>query len=932
MTNSSKCLSKMGQSIWYDNLSRDILRSGHLKKVIDDCGISGVSTNPAILEQAINGTRTYDNDLHALVDEGADIKSIFEGLIIPDVRETADLLLPLYRETQGMEGYVNVWATPDLAYDAEGTRTCAARLFDLVDRPNLMVRIAATEEGLRAAVDLLAQGVNLNMALVSCREQYDAVVAAYMEGLDKWFAGGGQPPGPVSVASITVSRVDVLVDELLHDVVDPMFRPMSWEALGRSAIANAGMIYAAYRKYFDEEPFERFNNLGARPQRLVWTSTGVKNPAFIDTYYVNALVAPGTITAMPPATLEAFLDHSKPGAPLLERVEEFADIFLKLQDMGVDLLRVGEALLDRGIRASCESMRDIYAGIDKRRTRLLRGWGHRSASLGELQQAVEQALQNCDRERLAKNVWESQPSVWKEEPAAAGEIIRRLGWLQSARVMQGETERLKSFTDSVREDGFTTVALIGSGGSILAAEVFRSCLGVADGYPELVVVDTTVPAAILEIERSLDLEHTLFIVSSKSGRTIEAMALFRYFWDKVEKAVAGEAGQRFVAITDPGTALGKLAAELGFRKVFLNPPDIGGRYSALSYFGLVPAALIGADIPRLLMRAAQAMEGGGPDVPALENPSVWLGVIMAEASGRNMDKLTFVISPNAAGFGSWLEELIAESTGKERKGVLPVTGETDGEPENYGRDRLFIYLRMDNDNTHDQFVSSMERAGHPVVTLRWHSPYDLGREIFRWEFATAIAGAILKLNPFDQPNVQESKELTRKLLELHALEGGLPAGERIALKDPDTPQRLMDFMGQVGPGDYVAINAFLGSGEENRQILQKVRMMLRDRHKTATSLGFGPRYLHSTGQFHKGGPTNGLFIMITADDTVDVPIPGQAYGFSALKAAQALGDYEALKRRGRRVVRIHLDHEEDLMELARLIEDIPQLRPENDTV
>jgi hypothetical protein len=424
----------------------------------------------------------------------------------------------------------------------------------------------------------------------------------------------------------------------------------------------------------------------------------------------------------------------------------------------------------------------------------------------------------------------------------------------------------------------------------------------------------------LGLERSVDIEHTLFIVSSKSGGTIEVLSLYKYFRSRMERLLGDQAGSRFIAITDPGTSLGKLASEHGFRKVFLNPPDIGGRFSAISYFGLVPAALIGVDLDRFLMRASQSVEASGPDVPALENAGSWLGAIMAQASLAGRDKLSFIISDKIKSLGHWLEQLIAESTGKEGKGILPIDAEPLGNPERYGQDRIFVYLRLDDDPTHDADVSALEQSGQPVVTLRMHTPYDVGREIFRWEFATAVAGIVLKIDPFDQPDVQKSKDITKRFLETYKKEGLLPGGEHLKSDDPGLALALREFMSPMKQGDYLAFNAFISPSADNLNILQSLRVAVRDGLKIATTAGFGPRYLHSTGQIHKGGAAQGFYVQITANDAEDVAIPGEAYSFGTLKSAQAQGDYEALKQKGRPIIRVHLASESDMWNLVETFE------------
>ena len=429
---------------------------------------------------------------------------------------------------------------------------------------------------------------------------------------------------------------------------------------------------------------------------------------------------------------------------------------------------------------------------------------------------------------------------------------------------------------------------------------------------DLRVIDSTVPDAVLDIERSMDLRKTLFIVSSKSGATVEVMSLFNYFHHRMRELVGASAGKHFIAITDPGTSLGKLAAEKKFRKNFLNPSDIGGRFSALSYFGLVPAALIGVDISFLLIRAAQSVEGSGHDAPALESPAAWLGAIMAGGALTGQDKLTFIISPPLDAFGCWLEQLLAESLGKDGKGVLPIVGESVGSPDAYGADRIFVYMRLDGDSTHDLTVSELERAGFPVVTLRMHGAYDIGREIFRWEFATAVAGEILGVNPFDQPNVQESKDITAGTLKTYSSEGTIPQCHFLEADDHDFAGQIQGFVSQVKPGDYVAFCAFISPSTANHAQLDRLRTLVRDRFKVAVTVGFGPRYLHSTGQLHKGGPNKGHFIVITSKDVDDFPVPKANYSFGLLKETQALGDVEALRKRDRRVVWVRLNDDSQL--------------------
>ncbi|MGO9570063.1 MAG: bifunctional transaldolase/phosoglucose isomerase [Desulfomonilaceae bacterium] len=920
MTNPLRAINALGQSVWYDNLSRDLLKSGELSKMIEEDGVSGVTSNPTIFEKAIGSERIYDNDLHFLVDTGADVPAIYESLVVQDIRDAADLLMPTHEKTAGADGYVSLEVSPALAYDTNGTMAEVRRLFALVNRKNLMIKVPATPEGLFAVKELIGSGININITLIFSLEQYRNVAEAYIEGMEKWVSEGGDPRKVASVASFFVSRVDTMIDERLQEFADPNLKTIAPTLLGKAGTANAKLAYSLYKELFHGDRFAELKARGARPQRVLWASTSTKNPNYPDTYYVDNLLGPETVNTMPPVTLQAYRDHGQAVPHLQEGLDEARDLYPQLETLGIYVEDIMDRLLENGVKSFADSFEMLMEGIRTKRTRLLRGWGHRSASLGELQKPVDDILFQFDKDKVAEGIWAGDVSLWSDDPEKLSIISQRLGWLQAVETMMGEKQRLRDFADEIRSAGFTCAVLLGMGGSSLASDVFISCFGQADGYLDLRALDSTVPAAILDLERSVDLEHTLFIVSSKSGGTIEVLSLYKYFRSLMERLWGDEAGARFIAITDPGTSLGKLASEHGFRRVFLNPPDIGGRFSAISYFGLVPAALIGTDLDRLLMRASQSVEASGPEVPALENAGSWLGAIIAQASLAGRDKLSFIISGKIRSFGCWLEQLIAESTGKEGKGILPTDGTPIGDPGSYGRDRIFVYLRMDDDPTHDVDVSAIEQSGQPVITLRLHSPYDIGREIFRWEFATAVAGIVLKIDPFDQPDVQESKDITKRFLEIYKKEGRIPGGEHLKGDDPELASALREFMRPIKQGDYLAFNAFVRPNAGNLNILQGLRVAVRDRLKIATTAGFGPRYLHSTGQIHKGGPAEGFYVQITADDPEDVEIPGEAYSFGTLKSAQAQGDYEALKIKRRPIVRVHLASESDMWNLVEAFE------------
>jgi glucose-6-phosphate isomerase len=499
---------------------------------------------------------------------------------------------------------------------------------------------------------------------------------------------------------------------------------------------------------------------------------------------------------------------------------------------------------------------------------------------------VTERLQQMDRDRIVERIWRRDHAVWKDDPT---EITDRLGWLTVSDLMHERIGELEAFAEQAAADGFETAVLLGMGGSSLAAEVFVRTFGSADGALELIVLDTTHPATIERVAGELELDRTVFIVASKSGGTTETLSHLAFFWDRASD------GSRFVAITDPRTSLETLARERGFRSVFLNPDDIGGRYSALSYFGLVPAAVIGAPLHEVLDGAGEMRTASERTVSAARSPGATLGALMGESASAGRDKLTLALPEEIAGFGSWVEQLIAESTGKENVGVVPVVGEPLGRPDAYGRDRVFVAI-----GEHEG-LDELEHVGHPVARLPYDGREQIGGEFFRWEMATAIAGHVLGINPFDQPNVQEAKDATKAVLASGSVE------------DPGFDD-LGVLLKQVNEGDYAAILAYLDRTSETEDAIERVRLAIRDRYGVATTTGFGPRYLHSTGQLHKGGPNDGVFIQVVdAGRSADVPIPGQPYTFGTLIDAQALGDLRSLRERGRRVARVTL---EQLMEVA----------------
>jgi transaldolase/glucose-6-phosphate isomerase len=589
---------------------------------------------------------------------------------------------------------------------------------------------------------------------------------------------------------------------------------------------------------------------------------------------------------------------------------------------------VTDKLLAEGLQLFSDAFSKLLNAVEKQTRHAGAGRLNRlTYTLPEpLGSAVQGSLAEWRAEAKVRKLWGRDASLWSGRDEA-----QWLGWLGITNGQLAHIERLTAITEAARRVGFSHVLLLGMGGSSLGPQVIKTTFGAISGFPELHVLDSTDPAQVKAFENKVDLKNTLFIVSSKSGSTLEPNVFKQYFFDRIEQLVGPqEAGSRFVAITDPGSKMQQIAERDGFRRVFLGWPNIGGRYSVLSDFGLVPAAIMGVDVAKFLDRTDEMVCACMPSVPVAENPGIVLGTILGVAAQEfGRDKVTIVASPGIVDLGAWLEQLLAESTGKDGKGLIPIDREALGKPEVYGRDRLFAYLRLASapDATQDASVDALERAGHPVVRIVVDDPYDLGEEFFRWQFATAVAGSILGVHPFDQPDVEVSKIATRKLTDEYEKSEVLPHDTPIfttkgielytdesnvaVLAKPvngtlTLAQILEAHLNRLNEGDYFAILAYLDMNEAYERVLQEIRVRTRDIKRVATCLEFGPRFLHSTGQAYKGGPNTGVFLQITCTDAVDLPVPGRKYSFGVVKAAQARGDFEVLMERDRRALRVHL--------------------------
>jgi transaldolase / glucose-6-phosphate isomerase len=906
-------LHEYGQSIWYDNIQRRLLTNGDFAEMISNGDIRGVTSNPAIFHKAISNSKDYDAALKPMAWSGWSAEEIFYQLAIEDIQAAADLFLPLYEQSNRGDGYVSLEVSPLLARDAAGTSREAKLLWERVNRPNLMIKIPATIQGLEAIKETVSFGINVNVTLIFSLERYEQVIKAYMEGLEER-AAAGLPIGSIaSVASFFVSRVDSKVDQRLVALNQPEDTDC---LMGKAALSNARLAYALFKKHFYSDRFSQLEKKAARPQRPLWASTGTKNPEYSDVLYIDELIAPFSVNTVPPATLDAFRDHGEPSLSLEGKEEESQKVFDDLGNLGISMRKITDSLEEEGVQAFADAYHMLLDTLDQRLKEA-------QAELGPLQTAVQMRVNQLAESDTVNRIFLHDPTIWTNNPEDRLEISNRLGWLKAPEEGMGLISDLNRFAEKCQEDGFTHALLLGMGGSSLAPEVMRNILGVGSinehDALDLSILDSTHPEQVKTAFDRSAIEQTLYIVSSKSGSTSEVLAFLDYFWGKAKLALGEKAAQHFVAITDPGSKLVMIARERNFRHVFLADPNVGGRYSALTAFGLVPSALMGHNVGKLLKRAQQMSNECSPDIPTGRNPGLVLGALIGEAATQGYDKLRIISDPELIAFGSWMEQLIAESSGKQGKGIIPVDGELVGMPPENEKDRLFVYLSHNGKSA--SLLEQLQSAGHPVVELSIPDLNDLGAEFYRWEIATAVACSILGVNAFNQPDVQDNKTRTSNkidtFLKHKSLDEKNPAWENnkgqifgSSFNEYEGLEELSAvvkmFLDQVKPGDYVAINAYLPRDPQTIKSLNKLRGFIQKYTGKATTLGFGPRFLHSTGQLHKGGPNNGFYLQLTAEIMDDLLISEQGLTFGTMLRAQALGDMEALQARERRVIRVHL--------------------------
>jgi transaldolase/glucose-6-phosphate isomerase len=930
-TNPLKDLLQFGQSVWLDYIRRNLITSGELKRLVDEDGLRGMTSNPSIFEKAISAGTDYADLLQSLKSRtDLDAKGRFEILAVRDIQDATDILRPVYDSSKRRDGYVSLEVSPYLGRDTQGTIAEARRLWKEVNRENVMIKVPGTAEGIPAFQQLIGEGININVTLLFSREVYIKVAEAYIAGLQAAASTGLDLSRIASVASFFISRidnsVDAAVDERIKSSKDSGEQEQLKSLLGKVAIANAKLTYESYLQIFSGDDWQKLSTKRAQTQRLLWASTSTKNPKYSDVLYVEELIGRDTVNTIPPATFGAFRDHGHPRESLTENLDSAKNTMQTAAKLKIPMDEITDKLTEDGVQQFEDAFDKLLAAVEKSsKSDITSKVSRQTYKLPDsLAKSVNANLDDWRAAGKVRRLWQGDASLW-----TGTDESKWLGWLGVVAEQITQKDILQKLAQEVKGEGFTDILLLGMGGSSLCPEVLAKTFGRIPGFPQLHVLDSTDPAQIKAFEEKIDLAKTLFVVSSKSGTTLEPNIYKQYFFERGKQILgADKAGSHFIAITDPGSKLQQVAEADHFRHIFHGLPSIGGRYSALSNFGMVPAAIMGLDITKFLDRTHEMVAACASSVPVEENPGVVLGAVLGTAAKNGHDKVTIIASPAISDLGAWLEQLLAESTGKLGKGIVPIDREKLLSPDAYASDRIFVYLRLNSgaDPEQESKIAALESAGQPVVRITLSDVYDLGQEFFRWEIATAVAGSIIGINAFNQPDVEASKNVTRTLTTEYEKVGSLPAETPILedggiklfsdKKNADELTKganakslaayLRAHLNRLVPGDYFALLAYIQMDSDHDAFLQELRNSVEDKKHVATCLEFGPRFLHSTGQAYKGGPNSGVFLQITCDDVADLHVPGQKYTFGVVKAAQARGDFQVLVERGRRALRVHL--------------------------
>ena len=917
--NKSKILQEKGQSIWLDNIDRELIDNGWFAEKINKRIIVGVTSNPSIFQKSIATGTAYSQDIQTMSWGGLDSKEVLERLVVQDIQTVADMLAPVYEESERKDGYVNLEVDPFLANDTEKTIEDAKRLWSLVGRENLMIKIPGTPEGIPAIRTLIAAGINVNITLLFSTQRYLEVIDAYYSGLEERLEKQLSIENIFSFASFFISRMDVMVEKL---AVDKNLKGQALDeyrenVFGKIGIQNARDAYAAFEDSLNSVRFKELEKAGANIQRPLWASTGTKNSAFSDILYVEEMMLPNTVNTVPPATLKAWLDH---GDVNLAEKSDYSATFEKskliLTKIGIDIEKVFSDLEDEGV----QKFKSAQASLNKTTKKECK---RNKAQISFPANTVSKRLDLMDENDFCNRFYKPDVNLFTDNSEEEEEVFHRMGWIDAPIASKEIIPEIEQILKNALQEGFTHAVVLGMGGSSLAPEVFSEVFRDLhdDEHPglDLSILDSTDPEQIQQKTDTVPLKKTLFIASSKSGTTVEMKSLVAYYMDRLKQAGVEHLGKHFMCITDPGTALEEFGKEKDFRAIINADPNVGGRYSALIAFGLVPAILAGIDGEKLLANAQAMRQKCSKCKPLRENPAFVLAAILAESTEKGMDKLTILADDRYVSVGSWLEQLVAESSGKNGKGLVPINDEPISEATNYSKDRIFYYLR--DEGNYDDLAGSLQENGHTVLVSQLEHGYALAGEMYKWEVTIAAFCCFIGVNPFNQPNVQASKALAIKMLETFKTSSS-GADNNVVFENDDLilfaspgvfdekvgSDHLLDSFLKPAKNDYLAINAFLPRLSDYKGLLRELRTELVNKYSVPVTLGFGPRFLHSTGQLHKGGKNNGLFLMLTQKSGTNLDIPGEGISFSTLEKAQAMGDMQALEAHDRRVVRVHFKH------------------------
>ncbi|MEF3280749.1 MAG: bifunctional transaldolase/phosoglucose isomerase [Elusimicrobiota bacterium] len=930
--NIQKDFIEIGQSLWLDNIRRDILLNNTLSGLIENYFVSGLTSNPTIFEEAIKDSK-YDESLKILSKKCNSIEDIAYTLMIEDIQRACDIFSEIYIKTKGNDGYVSIEIPPTVESKSEIIKW-AKDIFSKIGRPNAMIKIQATKDGISAMEDLIKQGINVNMTLIFSPKVYEEVASSYIRAI-KWRYEKKMDPDVFSVASFFVSRIDTAIDKELEEIANKEVNPNSREKIlslkGKSAISNSLIAYSKYLELFYSDSFSELIKNGFKPQKILWASTSTKNPSYPDTLYLNELCLKHSIATVPQQTLYAFFEHGNINKkPLFDRIIMAKTAIDEIKDLGINYEKILSDLLIDGLNKFKKSYENILKTIKEKILSL----GCEEETIMQIYNSdLNNEITKMNKDNFVKRLFDKDPSLWKKDKEHANIIKNSLGWLRLPEGLDNMIEDIEEFTrEIISEKKYENIVLLGMGGSSLAPEVLRS-LFQKNNFPKLYILDSTNPDLIRAVEKQINIKKTLFIFSSKSGGTVEPNSQYKYFYSKLKKLMKNP-GDNFIAITDKGTSLHILAQKKKFKRIFLNPSDIGGRFSALSYFGMLPAALCGCDIKKLILQSKILMD---EIIKTDKNSATILGCFMAKNYSLGKDKLTIILPKKLERFGLWIEQLIAESTGKEGKGIIPVI-ETDVlDSDDYETDRMFVSLQFKNFINKDleYKVDNLISSKLPVIKIYLDDLYDIGKEFYRWEIATALCGYFMGINPFDQPDVVTTKEITRKLLESKK---DIKLKPQYILKNSEIYIANFKAQNEIKKYDdifweifniredkgYYSICAYFPETEKMDNLLKKISFIITRTTTSPCIKSYGPRYLHSTGQLFKGGNNKGIFIILTNLAKKDIKIVGEDYTFHKLCLSQAQGDFLALKEKGRKVIMIHIkvkDIEREMRVIAKKLEE-----------